>query len=367
MAVLHAAAADDHVLGRLLQPPPLGVAARLDGDAVVAGVEDAVLDQHVAAGFRVTAVVVRAAAVDAQLTDNDVLALDRMDLPHRRGDDGQALDQHVLATIGLDEHRADGVAGSEHPLGHRRARLAHVAQALAVADHAGRRALDPVPPVIGVGLAVQGPLAGQGDVVLVQGVDERRIVHQLDALVPGQNVGQVGGRIARELQGRALGHVQFGLALEVDRAGQPHAGRHDHPAPAGLGGGGDGGGDSLGAVGLTALLGPELGDREVATRNGRRLDPRQDDVGLLPGVVTAGSGGGQGRRAGQDGRGADQGSAGGADHDQGPTAGAAGRGRRARPNARGWADPACRRPSAHRPAPCRTGPCAGVRRRRWRD
>ena len=44
--------------------PAIGVAAGLDRDAVVAGVEDAVLDEHVAAGFGIAAVVVGAVRVD---------------------------------------------------------------------------------------------------------------------------------------------------------------------------------------------------------------------------------------------------------------------------------------------------------------
>jgi hypothetical protein len=108
--------------------------------------------------------------------------------------------------------------------------------------------------------------------VLVQGVDERRIVHQLDALVPGQHVGQIGGRIARELQGRALGDVQLGAALQVDRAGQPDPGRNDDPAAASLGGRGE-----AAAIALVQSTSPpgrrRTGDREVAARDGRRLDP----------------------------------------------------------------------------------------------
>src|SRR5215213_10332754 len=47
VAVLHPAAADDDVLRRDVQASAVGVAARLDGDAVVACVEGAVFDEHV--------------------------------------------------------------------------------------------------------------------------------------------------------------------------------------------------------------------------------------------------------------------------------------------------------------------------------
>src|SRR4029079_1102978 len=62
--VAHVAVADDDVLDRRVQPPSVVVAAGLERDAVVAGVERALLDQHVAARFGVAAVVVGAVAVD---------------------------------------------------------------------------------------------------------------------------------------------------------------------------------------------------------------------------------------------------------------------------------------------------------------
>ena len=81
------------------------VAARLDRDAVVAGVERAALDQHVAARLGIAAVVVRPVAADRDVAHRDVLAQHRMDLPHRRVDDRHALDEHVAAAIRLDEVR----------------------------------------------------------------------------------------------------------------------------------------------------------------------------------------------------------------------------------------------------------------------
>src|SRR5580658_6349827 len=56
MARLHLTIANDDVLGRHTQPPSVIVAAGLDGDAVIAGIENTVLDEHVPAAFRVTTV-----------------------------------------------------------------------------------------------------------------------------------------------------------------------------------------------------------------------------------------------------------------------------------------------------------------------
>lgn len=95
-------APDDHVFGRLTDPPAVLVAARLDGDAVVPHVEFHVFDQHVGRGFGIAAVVVVIVPVDEDVSDDDVVAVDRMDDPERGVVDFHVFDQHVLAAEELD-------------------------------------------------------------------------------------------------------------------------------------------------------------------------------------------------------------------------------------------------------------------------
>ena len=170
---------------------PSSLRPGLDRDAVVAGVERAVLDQHVAARLGIAAVVVRAVAADRYAADGDVLAEHRVDLPHRRVDDRHALDEHVAAAIGLDEIRPQVVARAEDALGDRHALGLHLDQP--VARRAGRG-----PDCPGsrrrqshqcsvVRLAVERAVAGDRDVLRLEGVDERRVVHQLDAFPPGED------------------------------------------------------------------------------------------------------------------------------------------------------------------------------------
>ena len=102
------------------------VAAGLDGDAVVAGVENAILDQHVAARFRIAAVVVGAVAEDIHAADGDVGAENRIDLPHRRIVNGDAFDQHVLAAIRLDEVGPQKLAFAKYAFLDRLAALTHL-------------------------------------------------------------------------------------------------------------------------------------------------------------------------------------------------------------------------------------------------
>src|SRR5262245_918798 len=57
VAVLHHAISDDDIFGRRGDAAPVVVPARFDGDAIVAGVEDAIFDQNILTGFRITPVV----------------------------------------------------------------------------------------------------------------------------------------------------------------------------------------------------------------------------------------------------------------------------------------------------------------------
>src|SRR5437764_1232219 len=111
--VLHAAALNDYVLRRTIDSTTGGVAARLDGDAVVACVEGAVLDENVRAGFGVAAVVVRAVAAYVHSAHGDVRGEHWMNLPHRRVDNCDAFDEDVLAAVGLYELRPQVVALAE--------------------------------------------------------------------------------------------------------------------------------------------------------------------------------------------------------------------------------------------------------------
>ncbi|KAK0349003.1 hypothetical protein LTR94_034939, partial [Friedmanniomyces endolithicus] len=72
MAILHQAMADDDILTGLAQSPPVRIARRLDGDAIVARVEHALFDQYAVAGFRVDPVIVRPMAGAGDAAEGDV-------------------------------------------------------------------------------------------------------------------------------------------------------------------------------------------------------------------------------------------------------------------------------------------------------
>ena len=72
VAVLHLTVADDDVLRRHVTLAAVAVASALDGDAVVAGVEEAVLDQYAVAALRVAAITVGAVVDHLDTADGDV-------------------------------------------------------------------------------------------------------------------------------------------------------------------------------------------------------------------------------------------------------------------------------------------------------
>ena len=83
MSVFHPAVADDDVSGWLVPETTVIVSSALDGDAVVAGVEDTVLDEYILACFRVASVSVRSFVPYGYAVYSDVLAEQRVHHPER--------------------------------------------------------------------------------------------------------------------------------------------------------------------------------------------------------------------------------------------------------------------------------------------
>ena len=83
-------------------------------------------------------------------------------------------------------------------------------------------------PVRACGLAIKRPLARDGDVRLVQRVDEGRIIHQFYALVARKHERQIRSRIRAELEGGIGGQAQVHIVEQMDRPGQKRSCRHYH-------------------------------------------------------------------------------------------------------------------------------------------
>src|SRR4030095_16906820 len=165
--------------------------------------------------------------VDLYAAHCDVSTKHRVNLPHRRVDYGHTLDQHVLTAIGLNKLRAQVMTSTKHAILNRDALFSHFHQRCSVGSLIRRTFFPPVacapvpgPPGAIVTLSVERTFTSDCDIALVQCIDERGIVHQLDAFPAGEDHGQVVIRILTELDCRTLGDDEIDVALQVDWPGE---------------------------------------------------------------------------------------------------------------------------------------------------
>ena len=162
-----------------------------------------------------------------------------MNLPHRRTPERHALDQDILAAIRLEEHWPQITSFAEDPFANGRAfgdvviensprftliRIAFLPTAACSSF--------PWPPMFAVRLAVNDAFTGDGDVPLLEGIDERRITHQFHPFPARENVGQILSWILTEFDRGAFRQMEIDVAFQTNRAGQKLAWRHYDAAAA---------------------------------------------------------------------------------------------------------------------------------------
>ena len=175
--------AHDHILRRAADPPAVLVVAGLEHHAVIAGAEDAVFNQHIAAGIRIHAIIVRSVGIHGHAADGEVPAIDRMNRPVRPAADGEPFQQDFRAVHQAEETRTDRRFGSaENALLDRHSLRAHF-------EMLSGFLLGHGPPRLGI--AIQTSLAGDRDVRAIVRIDERRVVVNLDASTAHENRWQV--------------------------------------------------------------------------------------------------------------------------------------------------------------------------------
>ena len=103
MSIFHLTVADDDVFGRLVPETTIIVASALDGNTVITGMEDTVLDEHILASLWVASVTIRSFIPDGHTIYGDVLGEQRMDNPERRVEHLDTLDEDALRTYEVDE------------------------------------------------------------------------------------------------------------------------------------------------------------------------------------------------------------------------------------------------------------------------
>ena len=176
MSVFHAAVADDDILGWFVPETTVVVSSALDGDAVVACVEDTVLDEYILACLRVASVSVRSFVPNSYAVYRDVLAEQRVHHPERRVDHLYVLDEDALRAYEVDELRTEPLSHTELTLIKRHAVFCHFLQsgagahllvflgyALLVSEV---RVAVPLPPCIIVAASVDGTFTGKHALVV---------------------------------------------------------------------------------------------------------------------------------------------------------------------------------------------------------
>ena len=116
VSVLHFAVADDDVLGGHVALTSIAVASALDGDAVVARIEETVLDQHAVAALRVTAVTVGTVVDHLHAAHGDVGRMQGMDDPEWRAKQGDVFHQNALTLVEVHQLWAQTVFRTEDAL-----------------------------------------------------------------------------------------------------------------------------------------------------------------------------------------------------------------------------------------------------------
>src|SRR5438132_3267508 len=130
-----------------------------------------------------------------------------MNFPHRRIDDMNPFDQDVARTIRLNEIWPQVITFSEHSILNRHTALAviqQLANAGAGGSFASFFASGPSPPVLIRSRAIKCPAARDRNVLLLERVNKRRVVHALSAFEARVNNWQILFGIGAERERRAF-------------------------------------------------------------------------------------------------------------------------------------------------------------------
>ena len=99
MTVLHLTTAYDDILRGHIALSTIAVASALDGYAVIASIEETILDQHAITAFWIAAVTIGAVVDHLHSTHCDVSRMEGMDHPERRAQQGNILQQDAFTLV----------------------------------------------------------------------------------------------------------------------------------------------------------------------------------------------------------------------------------------------------------------------------
>ena len=155
----------------------------------------------------------------------------------------------------------------------------------------------PWPPVFVVTLSVECSFSRDRDVLLFKSVDERRVVEQLDAFPARENYRQVVFRVLAKLDSRIACDFEIDVALQVNGAGEIHAGCNDDLATAGFRALIDSAAKSCGAISSPVGFSAEVIDIECSFGEARWFDACEyRRHHCLPGILDREQTWGEGKR-----------------------------------------------------------------------
>src|SRR6185503_9413060 len=96
------------------------------------------------------------------------------------------------------------------------------------------RASIPGPPVLVVTLSIERSFSSDRDVLLLERINERRVIQQFDTFPTREHDGQIVFRIPAELDRRAFLDLEIDVALQMNRAADVRARRNDNLATTGF-------------------------------------------------------------------------------------------------------------------------------------
>src|SRR5438105_3792940 len=146
-----------------------------------------------------------------------------MNFPHWRIDNVNAFDENIARAIRLNEVRPQIFTFAEDSILHGNAAFAKIEQ---FANTGARRSFStffapgPRPPVLIRSGAIERTSARDCDVLLLEGVDERRVVHALCTFETRVNDGQVFLWIGAEFERRTFRDVAIDVDSQITSAGR---------------------------------------------------------------------------------------------------------------------------------------------------
>ena len=238
MCVVHRAVRDHHVLGRTVHAQSVRILARLDDNAIVAGIDVVIRNAHKPAGVDHNAVGVHAGiGFDDEVLYGCVLAVEQMHRPHGRTDKAQPRNQDILAVHEADERGPQLRRSVLVFLFRNRLTGVEIVQQLLPMRPVGAAGIFSIrllPPVqlhpVGI-VAHEHAAAHDGDILKIVPADQRHRRERFDSLLATWSKRQHSGG---KIHDGARVEVERQIAHHFDRARDVMPCRDEDCAPASL-------------------------------------------------------------------------------------------------------------------------------------